>query len=456
MENLVIGRGPVGVVASQALLNKSLNVLNIDIGSNAKLSVQDLVVNSNINYTAAIKPPSLFKEGNDHLWGGACMGWHYFKKDESEKTALPRLPVSEISFAKACKELSTILRISNFDFSKDLPIFSLKFRKTRNLRFVFAKIVKDPYMTKQIENLHSNPNYKFLSNVIIDKVSQEGESILCEGRFIDSNEQIKFLCKRVFLSAGTISNTIILNESNLYSINRNYLGNFLSDHVSFPIASMATRDLLEVERKFGYRKSVKGTKIWPRAKLINEDSSTLDSFCYATEIEASTEMGNWVLGLLRRFPSLHILIRVKVRGKFQLNLFSEVFNSTNNVIMSKDAGGKSFVNFFLSKSDLTDISNIANTYIENLSKTRMMKNGSTTIIFDFEKNLQMVQAGSHPSGTYRMSSSPEEGVVNQFSQLHSHPNVFALGAGALPRSAATHPTFTAMVLALIAVDSIKN
>ena len=65
-----------------------------------------------------------------------------------------------------------------------------------------------------------------------------------------------------------------------------------------------------------------------------------------------------------------------------------------------------------------------------------------------------MQSGSHPSGTYRMSISPNEGIINPNSELHKHGNIFVLGAGGFPRSAATHPTFTAMALAVLSVNSI--
>jgi hypothetical protein len=457
-ENLVISRGPVGVVTSHALLEKNFRVLNVDIGTSVKLSTQDLIVNSNINYTAAVKPPSLVKETNEHLWGGACMGWQYFQENAFPVALMPGLPISEVQFDQASKKLKKILMVSNFNFSKDRPNFNLQLAKPKGLNFVFAKIVKDPYMTRQIEVLHSNPNYKLLTNILIHQVIDKGTHLECQGKLTDSDQEVKIVCKRVFLAAGTISNTIILSQSKLQSLNRNFLGNFLSDHISLPIASAATRDLLRIEKLFGYKKTSRGTKLWPRVKIQSADDeiNSLDTFCYVTEVVASTGKGQRILALLRRFPTLQVFFKMKVEGKYQLNLFSEVSNSASNGIRPDDASEKFQINFMLGLNDLYLISKIANGYIENFLATPMMKNGSAAAIFNVEEQLQSLQAGSHPSGTYRMSANPEEGVINSFSQLHSHPNIFVLGAGAFPRSAATHPTFTAMALALIAVDSIND
>jgi hypothetical protein len=457
-ENLVIGRGPVGVVTSHALLEKNLRVLNVDIGTNVKLSTQDLIVNSNINYTAAIKPPSLVKGTNEHLWGGACMGWQYFQKNDSPVALMPGLPISEAQFDQASKKLKKILRVTNFNFSKDRPNFNLKVTRLKGLKFVFAKIVKDPYMATQIKVLHSNPNYKFLTSILIHQVIDKGTHLECQGKFTDSHQVVKIVCKRVFLAAGTISNTIILSQSQLQSLNRKFLGSFLSDHISLPIASATTTDLVSIEKHFGYKNASRGTKIWPRVKIQSSDYDiqSLDTFCYVTEVVASTRKGQRILALLRRFPILQVFFKMKIEGEYQVNLFSEVLNSASNGIRPYDASKKFQINFLLGPNDLDLISKIAHSYIEKFLATPMMKNGRASVIFNVEEQLQSLQAGSHPSGTYRMSANPAEGVINSFSQVHSCPNVFVLGSGAFPRSAATHPTFTAMALALIAVDSISN
>ena len=457
-ENLVIGRGPVGVVTSHALLEKNRQVLNLDLGFNVKLSTKDLIVNSNINYTAATKPPSLVKEANEHLWGGACMGWQYFEESNSTGTLMPGLPISEAQFKLASKKLMKILQISKFNFSSDRPSYVSKFNRINGLHMVFAKIVKDPYMTKQIQDLHLNPSYDFLPNVIVEELIDNGSKVECKGKFTDSNQPVTFVCKRVFLAAGTISNTNILIQSQLDSVNENYLGKYLSDHVSLPIALMTTSSLIEVEKNFGYKNSAKGTKLWPRAKIQSKEDGTqhLDSFCYVTEINASSKMGQKILVVIRRFPILSALAKMKVKGTFKLNLFTEVSNLSSNGIKKGKQNQDFTIDFQLDRNDLATISKIASNYIEKLSTTSMMKSGETSLLLDLEHQLRTLQAGSHPSGSYRMSTKQTEGVVNSDSQLHLHPNIYVLGAGAFPRSAATHPTFTAMALALIAVDSIED
>ena len=457
-DNVVIGRGPIGVVTSHALLENSHKVLNLDIGVDAQLSTKDLIVNSNIDYRSATKPPSLVKEGNEHLWGGACMGWRYFDEGKPIGELMPGIPISEKQFLLASKKLKKLLCINNFNFSTDRPTFSRNLKRINGLNLVFAKIINDPYMTKQIRNLHLNPNYNFLPNIKIQQVVDHGTYLECKGELTDSKQPVTINCKRLFLAAGTISNTRILIQSGLDSVNNTFLGKFLSDHISLPIASMTTNNIVEVEKYFGYKKSKNGTKLWPRAKLKQKKDRIypLDSFCYVTEVNASTKTGQRILALLRRFPILHGFLRMKVEGRFQLNLFAEVSNSSRNEIRVVEANQNLVIDFFLERKDLATILDIANSYIRQISESPLARDGEISVLFDLENKLQLLQGSSHPSGSYRMSSQSAEGVINPVSQLHSHRNIFVLGAGAFPRSAATHPTFTAMVLALIAVNSIPH
>jgi hypothetical protein len=137
-ENLVIGHSPVGVVTNHALREKNLRVLNVDICTSMKLSTQDLIVKSNINYTAATKPPSLVTGTNEHLWGGACMGWPYFHKKDFPVVLMHGIPISEVHFDQASKKLKKILRVTSFIFFKCRPNFNLKKTRLKGLKFVFV------------------------------------------------------------------------------------------------------------------------------------------------------------------------------------------------------------------------------------------------------------------------------------------------------------------------------
>jgi choline dehydrogenase-like flavoprotein len=67
-----------------------------------------------------------------------------------------------------------------------------------------------------------------------------------------------------------------------------------------------------------------------------------------------------------------------------------------------------------------------------------------------------VMGAGHVVGTYRMGTDPKTSVVNADLRAHDHPNLFLLGSGVFPTSAASNPTLTIAALALRAVAAIKG
>jgi len=67
-----------------------------------------------------------------------------------------------------------------------------------------------------------------------------------------------------------------------------------------------------------------------------------------------------------------------------------------------------------------------------------------------------IMGAGHVVGTYRMGVDPKESVVNPDQRAHDHPNLFLLGSGVFPTSAASNPTLTIAALALRAVRAIRD
>ena len=62
----------------------------------------------------------------------------------------------------------------------------------------------------------------------------------------------------------------------------------------------------------------------------------------------------------------------------------------------------------------------------------------------------------HVIGTYRMGVDPKQSVVNPNQRSHDHANLFLIGSGVFPTSAASNPTLTIAALALKAVGPIQR
>jgi len=66
------------------------------------------------------------------------------------------------------------------------------------------------------------------------------------------------------------------------------------------------------------------------------------------------------------------------------------------------------------------------------------------------------QASGHIIGTYRMGRDPKSSVVDAELRSHDHPNLFLLGSGVFPTSAASNPTLTIAALSLRAAAPIAR
>ena len=63
---------------------------------------------------------------------------------------------------------------------------------------------------------------------------------------------------------------------------------------------------------------------------------------------------------------------------------------------------------------------------------------------------------THNLGTCRMSTRPEDGVVNEFGRAHDVPNLFVSDGSVMTTGAAANPTLTIVALALRQADHIEE
>jgi choline dehydrogenase-like flavoprotein len=67
-----------------------------------------------------------------------------------------------------------------------------------------------------------------------------------------------------------------------------------------------------------------------------------------------------------------------------------------------------------------------------------------------------IMGAGHLVGTYRMGLDAKQSVVSPDQRAHDHANLFLLGSGVFPTSAASNPTLTIAALALRAVRAIQR
>jgi hypothetical protein len=451
-ENIIIGDGPIGRVLHFNNLEKGRNSLVLDAGAGLNLLRSAISVESNINYVGQSMAPSLNPEASQFFWAGGCQGWPAEDINSADKDTLP-LSNLENHFYASQSKVAKMLGIKNFDFKQDLPSFSTtkhRFSRTSGMNLIYAKVLSDPKLEKLkafSDTFHENT----LTNVIITKIIPEKNYIVLKGFHCIDMQELEFHCRKLDLAAGTIENTRLLlnSKSELKIRNTELLGKNLSDHLSLKFNSYSTSDLKKILQIFSRPKTIDGLRIWPRIKKsFVYQSHTVRSFAHIDQFKFDQEKLPLIYRILRRIGQERLYFGKSMSGKFDLNLFIEKQNEVSNEILligHTTVGIPSIkIKFNLSEQEFHAIKTIGEVYEESLkAEFRSMWGKSEKIEYS------QIYAGTHPSGTYRMSRNSSEGIVNNRSQLWEDFRIKVHGSGVLPRASATHPTFPSIALSII-------
>jgi len=460
-DNIIVGDGPI----SRTLLFHlnaavSESVLVIDAGKRANELTEKIKIESNINYDTPLRAPSFHIGKESHVWYGGCQGWPI---NDTLNKSIDSLPISteDPKFIEISNRLLKDLRVFNFNVLKSKLFFSLqkKYRsqsKLYNLDFIYCKVLKDPYLQYLAKKNKTNQKNTFVSDLVITKINPVTSHVELIG--IDEfGRKIKFLGKRIHLALGTIENTrLILNsKKELNLTNDIYVGKFLSDHLSFSISKIGSKNINKVIRDFSRTAALDGTLLWPRVSMESKLSNQQDirSFAHGSHFEFNDSTPLFYK-LLKRIRKENYFFYKAKTGNFQLNFFLEKLNNDKNMIdleiCTEFEIAPIKINFDVDEDEYALYLEIARNYFgllkDSYSFTEEIESFSSKLN-DLSK-LQL-RASVHPSGTYRMSINSKQGVVNSMSEIWNDSRIRILGSGTLPRASSTHPTLISMVLARI-------
>lgn len=457
-DHIILGDGPVSRIVQSSVTSGGENCLVLDCGSGLNLLLENLQIQSNVNYVAKKMAPSLNDAGSDFMWAGGLQGWPEEDWLSNRTGGLPDLELRD-QYNSATMHLKKLLGVYNFEFKRDMPIFSTNILRRvlfPNLRKIYCKILADPSMSDLKQISEQNPLIEIVDTFIATKIVPHPDFVRVEGMCLNSNSRLYFDCKRLHLALGTVENTrILLNSKRELNLEKNsFLGRYLSDHLTFIWGTFTTQNLPRVIRHFSRPKTSDGNSIWPRVKFASRhDENESSSFAHLDDFRFDGRIPIFYR-ILRRLRKEHFYFTFAKSGYFNLNLFVEKKNEHSNFIEVKDSpnfGIPSAKIFFEIGQPELDALYALSSKMEaaiRLSFPDIIRVSDSKI--DVLSRVE-IQAGTHASGTYRMSVRHEDGVINQKSELWSDNRIRVLGAGAFPVASATHPTFTSMALALIGV-----
>ena len=452
-DHIIIGDGPVSRYFIYSRLKtqtfKPDKTLIIDAGEGLRALNKRTVVNSNIEYGAFRRQPSFHSGSSGFHWAGACQGWpeEHFSKNLGDNG----LPIDQADFCLMSKLASNALGFKNFDFSVDKPRTHLGSKVTQNepsIEKIYAKITSDPFL----KQLKLDKKINTLQNFVATSIEPNKGLLFIHGFDYPSLNELTLTTKEVYVANGTLEATrLILNSKNFgLQFNENFVGKFLSDHLTLPFAEYATGNLDFFLRSFGKHKTFDQKYIWPRLKLQNKENELLPpSFCHLDRFTYHKKEP-LVFRIQRKMGMQNLVKSGQNSGSFWLNLFVEKENDEKNVITISQNTEHLIpllnVDFNVTENESKNLAEISQIYEAALKAMCLISRVPTEDITDGSVLLRRISAGTHPSGTIRMSRSPSGGVVNQKLELWNHPNVKILGSAVFPRASATHPTFPAMIL----------
>lgn len=455
-QNVILGNGPVGRIAA---LNKSLtskeNILVLDAGTHLEKLMTRVSLDSNINYISHSTAPSLV-DPLKGVWYGSVQDFSIKQYVEfSYQFMSPDVIVA------ARNKLIEYLSIRNFDFERNLPNRNFRFGSflpfsvDKNVN-QFSKVIKDPYLRKINKQLWSDGKIQIRLNSVVTKLIPNKKYI--EVEYLDSNNNLSYLlANNVYIALGTIETTrLLLNSSTSSKVFSNrWLGHNLSDHLSLNLGNFTTLHMNRALSLFARRRSIDGNLLWPRLQLANtKDTERPRSFVHATHFRFSEKTNILFYRFLRKLKLENLYIKKSINGEFRLYLSIEKENDFKNRIEMRNLDGNPIsmiqIYFGVSEGELKRIVDLAATYIDQLSSLGIIEESSFVDHVSKKQAGYVLETASHPSGTYRMSSTPDQGVVDSSSRLWSDPRIRLLGAGTFPRAFSIHPTFPSMLLAILA------
>lgn len=457
-EHIVLGDGPISRTLVRTLNRSFLGkVLIVDAGTRIDELVNAISIESNISYDSHLRVPSLHLNNNLRVWYGGCQGWPKQDTLNNSREALP-VSYSDPKLIKIFKDLTRELGFLNFNFFTNKVLISFRKKSpihSANLisEFIFCKILRNPSLEKFMKINKKNKKNVFLSDTIVTKVIPRSKYVEVIG-ISNFGKKISLKGERLHMALGTIENTrLLLNSSKELNLSNNqYLGKFLSDHLSISISEVKSFNIAKVIRDFSRSKTIDGSLLWPRIIVNTDDEghSNLRSFAHASHFSfyAAPPL---IYRFLKKIGYANYYYSNKEEGSFQLNFLFEKSNSAQNSITLKSETEFEIphlvLKFEVEDSEIQSYSRIASNYINFLHKIYSLKQSELELLSIFNKMSKLdYQTSVHQSGTYRMSLNPKDGVVNTNSELWGDSRIRVLGAGVLPRSSATHPTLISMVL----------
>lgn len=298
-------------------------------------------------------------------------------------------------------------------------------------------------------NMTLRPN-SIVTELIYDE--QKGKATGVKVLDAETNEQVEYYAKVIFLCASTFGSTFIMLNSisnrfpNGFGNDSGELGHNIMDH---QLAAGAGATVEGFEDQYYSGRRANGMYI-PRYRNIGKDKRDyIRGFGY----QGGASRQGWTSLVRELSIGAPLKEAVGKPGQWTVGIqgFGEILPYHDNKVTidksKKDKYGLPVLNFDagFKENELKMRKDMANDAAEMLDAAGF-KNVAT---YDRETGIGL---GIHEMGTARMGRDPKTSVLNSYNQVHACKNVFVTDGSAMTSAACQNPSLTYMALTARAVD----
>ena len=335
-------------------------------------------------------------------------------------------------------------------------------------------------------------------NANVTKIQYGNDNVQAFAQSMKGDE-ICVNARKLIIAAGAIETTrlaLLIDKQHGYAISKtcSVLGKGFSDHLSTEVAEIDSYIGDELNQFIGFRfeksgemrnirfemceKNIARNQIPPHYVHLAFTSESYGGFDYLRNILQKFQMRKIphlkeVLGLGKHIPWFLRAVYwrfVKKRvlrpdnSKLWVSLVMEQVTSDNNMIKLSKSEKDVFdvplaeIHWQVSDADISNILAAANLFKDTWSSSDFKSLGQWKGLSENKIREAICSAGGifHPTGTTRLSSRPEDGVVDEDLKVFGFENIQLLSTSVFPSGGGANPTMMLLLLAMRCLDQHCN
>lgn len=512
----IVGSGPAGLTLASELAGRSLSVLVLESGGASGMSAMPNSLNT-VENVGVPRQEDQSKVRN-RCFGGTSLTWsgRCIELDPIDFQERPWLPHSgwpfDLQSLRPYLDRATVhlgLRSrrqaseedangSGMDEEPLLGSFELRplqwqFSKTGNSSFTEDYVRFGPRFQRM--PLRSVKNIEVWTRATVTHITTDASG----GRVVslevaDANGRLIVVRPgRTVLCGGAIENARMMLASNRLHKNgvgnaNDFVGRFFMDHPRVVAGQFQAHHVAYLQERYGLLRSASGHRTqrgWSLLPEVQRREGLLNCAAWATQHLANDDAWRALRGLLRPY------------GKTSREAASLVLRNADQIVMgtwqklvqgrplSRRWGALELEVMVEQRPDASSritLSSRTDAYgvplsridwrvgdLEGRTAIRLAKaidrfmietHGRRPLLADWVRNNRPLEATfsdpAHPSGTTRMASSAENGVVDANCKVFGIENLYVVGSSVFPTAGHANPTLTIVALAVRLADHLKH